>query len=69
MQSIDNSSAGRAAGYDRVVLQSADGSQRTLSRKEFEALPLRERVRYLIEGSAQFFRGETPVAAGDAMKA
>jgi hypothetical protein len=41
---------------------------RRLSRREFESLPLRERVGYLMEGTAQFFNGATQVSAADAMK-
>jgi hypothetical protein len=55
-------------GYDRVVVPAADGGTRSLSRKQFEALPLRERVSYLIEGTAQFFLNGTPITPADAMR-
>ena len=54
----------RIGSYDRVVLPGG----RTVSRREFEALPLRERVGYLMEGSARFFRGLSQVTASEAMK-
>jgi hypothetical protein len=63
-QTIRTSSAVR---YDRVELPRQDGTVRALSRKEFENLPLRERVACLIEGSARFFLGSAPVSARDAM--
>jgi len=55
-------------GYDRVVLREATGKIRQLSRKEFESLPLRERVSHLIAGTADFFAGNMSVSAADAMK-
>jgi len=59
---------GTTGGYDRVRLPGPNGTARDLSRRQFEALPLRERVSYLIEGTAQFFRGGQPINPSDAMK-
>ena len=59
--------ASSAVRYDRVELPRQDGTVRTLSRKDFENLPLRERVASLIEGSARFFLGEIPIPAREAM--
>jgi hypothetical protein len=56
-----------AIRYDRVELPKPDGSVRKLTRKEFEILPLRERVSCLIEGSARFFLGDVSVPAREAM--
>jgi hypothetical protein len=53
--------------YDKVELPQGDGTVRMLSRKEFENLPLRERVAALIEGKARFFLGGMAVSARDAM--
>jgi hypothetical protein len=53
--------------YDTVELPRDDGTVRKLSRKEFENLPLRERVAALIDGKARFFRGALVVSARDAM--
>jgi hypothetical protein len=58
----------RGATYDRVVVIDASGQVRQLTRSEFERLPLRERVTYLIGGTAQFFAGLVQVSAADAMK-
>lgn len=69
---IDNAAkvlnAPQAVGYDRVDIPMSNGKIRSLSRKEFEALPLRERVSYLLEGNAQFFLNGQTVSARDAMK-
>lgn len=56
-----------STGYDRVIVPGPNGP-RELSRREFEALPLRERVGFLIAGTAQFYRKGTPVTASNAMK-
>jgi hypothetical protein len=55
-------------GYDKVVVPAPGGGTRSLTRKQFEALPLRERVSFLIEGSAQFFLDGSPIPASDAMR-
>ena len=55
-------------GYDRVVVPEPAGGTRSLTRQQFETLPLRERVSYLIEGSAQFFRDGRPISASEAMR-
>ena len=60
------SRSGRA--YDRVVVRDASGKTKQLTRTEFEKLPLRERVTYLIGGTAEFFAGAIPVPASEAMK-
>jgi hypothetical protein len=58
----------RNGGYDHVLVRDPSGRKRQFSRSEFEALPLRERVTYLIGGNAEFFSGGVPVSASDAMK-
>jgi hypothetical protein len=55
-------------GYDRVVVPAPEGGTRSLSRKQFENLPLRERVSYLIEGTAQFFLDGRPILPSEAMR-
>ena len=55
-------------GYDRVVVPGPNGTSRDLSRHEFEALPLRERVGFLIEGKAEFFRDGARITPAEAMK-
>jgi len=49
-----------APAFDRVVV--LDGGQQVeLTVSAFLALPLALRVRYVLGGSLQFFRGSTPV--------
>ena len=55
-------------GYDRVVVPEPGGGTRSLTRKQFETLPLRERVAYLIEGTAQFFLDGRPILPSEAMR-
>jgi hypothetical protein len=55
-------------GYDRVEVPAPAGGTRTLTRKQFENLPLRERVSYLIEGSARFFLEGRRISASEAMR-
>jgi hypothetical protein len=59
---------GTAPRYDRVVVPLPGGMTRDLTRREFEALPLRERVSFLIEGKAKFFAQGIPISASEAMK-
>lgn len=58
----------RAGGYDRVVVPGPHGAPRELSKRDFEQLPLRERVGFLIDGTARFFRNGAPIPASEAMK-
>jgi hypothetical protein len=52
--------------FDRVVL--LDGaSERTLSADEFFALPLAERIQYVVQQKAAFFDAETKVDAKQAL--
>jgi hypothetical protein len=53
-------------GFDRVEL-SADGQVRRLSRSEFEALPLDQRVRAILNKQLKFFRGDKEVPMRDAL--
>lgn len=67
-QQVGTSQPQAGGGYDRVVLRDAAGKTRQLSRKEFENLPLRERVTHLIGGTAEFFSGAVQVTPSDAMR-
>jgi hypothetical protein len=50
-----------------VLVRDGAGKTRQLSRNEFENLPLRERVTYLISGTAEFFAGAERVSPAEAM--
>ena len=64
----DTNAADALKGYDRVEVPAPGGGRRSLTRKQFETLPLRERVSFLIEGRAQFFLEGRPVSASEAMR-
>jgi hypothetical protein len=64
----DTSIAEARKGYDRVEVPAPGGGTRSLTRKQFETLPLRERVSFLIEGTAQFFLDGRPIPASEAMR-
>ena len=62
---------GTARGFDHVEVPSAgdDKPKKRLSKHQFEALPLQERVGVLVQGILRFYRGEQEVAASEAMRA
>jgi|RhiMetdeSRZDD1v2_1073273.scaffolds.fasta_scaffold1213208_2 hypothetical protein len=59
---------GRSRGFDCVKVAAADGRVKLLSPREFEALPLEERIHVLVRGTARFFRGDEEIASGEALK-
>jgi hypothetical protein len=59
--------AGTSAGYDRIAYPTPTGEQKSLTRSEFEKLPLVDRVRLLSGGHLRFFRGTEEVSPGAAM--
>jgi hypothetical protein len=63
--------AGRAAGFDYVEVPSpgADLPSQRLSKREFEAMSLQERVGLLVQGNLRFYRGDQEVPPSDAMRA
>jgi hypothetical protein len=54
--------------FDRVVIQDEDGSRRTLTAKQFLALPLDVRIQHILARDIQFFRGEDQVERAAALK-
>jgi hypothetical protein len=60
-----------ARGFDHVEMpsSSADKPNKRLSKPEFDALPLQERVGLLVQGTLRFYRGEREIAASEAMRA
>jgi hypothetical protein len=67
MDATVNNILSPSTGYDRVVVPGPNGP-REMSRREFETMPLRERVGFLIAGTAQFFRMGVQVTPSNAMK-
>lgn len=55
-------------GYDFVEIRKPDGAVQRMTRSQFDAQLLPERVRILVEGTAVFFRGDVVVPASEALK-
>jgi hypothetical protein len=61
------SASGASGRYDSIAFPGPQGDQKTLTRAEFEKLPLVDRVRLLSGGQLRFFRGGQEVTASSAM--
>ena len=57
-----------AFGYDFVDVRTPEGSVQRMSRTQFEAQALADRIRILVDGAAVFFRGSAVVPASVALK-
>jgi hypothetical protein len=58
------------AGFDHVDVPSrGDAPRQRLTRRDFEALPLQERIGLLVQGTLRFYRGDREIAASEAMRA
>jgi hypothetical protein len=55
------------SGYDRVELSLPTGEVCRLSRYEFEALPLDQRVRAILSKQIKFFRGSKQITMKEAL--
>jgi hypothetical protein len=59
-----------ATGFDHVdVPARGDEPRQRLTRRDFEALPLPERIGLLVQGTLRFYRGDCEIAASEAMRA
>jgi hypothetical protein len=57
-------------GFDHVEMPPrGEAPRRRLTKKEFEALPLPERIGLLVQGTLRFYRGDREIAASEAMRA
>jgi hypothetical protein len=57
-------------GFDHVELPArGDEPRARLTKVEFEALSLQERVGLLVQGTLRFYRGDLEIAASEAMRA
>ena len=62
--------AAGAGGFDHVDLPPrGDAPRQRLTRRDFEALPLPERIGLLVQGTLRFYRGDREIAASEAMRA
>lgn len=53
--------------FDRVVVADPTGSSRDLTPSEFFALPLAERIQYVVQQKASFFFGDRKIDSRDAL--
>ncbi len=58
-----------AMGYDRVHIPMPGGESKQLTREQFEALALEDRIRLLVQGTLRFFRADEEISSGEAMRA
>ena len=59
-----------AGGFDHVDVPSrGDEPRQRLTRRDFEALPLQERIGLLVQGTLRFYRGDREIAPSEAMRA
>jgi hypothetical protein len=67
---VASADAPAVGGFDHVEMPPhGDAPRRRLTKKEFEALPLSERIGLLVQGTLRFYRGEREIAASQAMRA
>ncbi len=57
-----------AAGYDRVHVPMPGGEIKQLTREQFEAMALEDRIRLLVQGTLKFFRGDEEISSVEALK-
>jgi hypothetical protein len=53
--------------FDRVVIADPSGSTRNLSPSEFFALPLAQRIQFVVQQKAAFFAGDQKVDSKEAL--
>ena len=61
-------SGAKRGGYDFVEFPMADGEVKRISKSQFEAQPLEERIRVLVQGTARFLRAGQVVPNSEALK-
>ncbi len=54
-------------GFDRATLALPSGEVRRLTREQFEAMPLSERVRAMLGKSLKFYRGNKEIPIKEAL--
>ena len=56
------------APYDEVIAPGPDGELKRMSKREFESLPLENRVRLLVQGTLRFSRNGQEIPPSEAMR-
>jgi hypothetical protein len=62
------SAAPDGGGFDLARIEDEGGGQRSLSRPQYEKLPLADRIRLVLQDRVRFFRNGQPVPANEALK-
>jgi hypothetical protein len=57
-----------SGGYDAATITGEDGRTRSLTRSQYEVLPLAERIRLVLQNRVEFRRGGVVVPANEALK-
>jgi len=58
----------RQRGYDHATVRDENGSQRSMTRSEYEKLALAERIRLVLQDRVDFYREGTRIPAREALK-
>jgi len=55
-------------GYDFVTIHQDDGVKRKLTRREYEALPLAQRISMVLKERVEFYRSGSKITSFEALK-
>jgi hypothetical protein len=58
----------KGLGFDYVLVTLDSGEERRLTRREFEALPLGDRVAAILRGKLRFFRDDVEIPMKEAVR-
>jgi len=63
-----NATAATAGPFDEATYPTDSGELKRLSREQYERLPIRERVKLLLEGKLTFYKDGQEVPVGEALR-
>jgi hypothetical protein len=66
--SPEASISNRARGYDIATIHDEDGTKRSVSRLQYEKLPLAERIRLVLQSRVEFYREGIQIPPNEALK-
>jgi hypothetical protein len=55
-------------GFDVAEVEGADGSRRSMSRVEYEAMPLSDRISMVLRRKVEFYRDGVKISPQEALK-
>ncbi len=62
------STSSRGGGYDVATIYDTDGRKRSVSRQQYEKLPLAERIRLVLQSRVEFYREGIEIPPNEALK-